>query len=257
MAVRRARARGQHFLRSKRLAADLVAGARVTPADLVVEIGAGTGLLTQALADAGARVIALEIDPVLAVPLERRFSSRANVAILQQDALAWPWPAEPFALVANLPFAESAAILRSLLDDPRSPLTRAELVVQWELARKRAAVWPSTLRGVYWGAWYELSVVRHLASSAFAPPPSVDAGVLSVRRRRDPLVSAGAAGSYLSFVGRGFRAQLPLRRALADFVSPGELKRISVALGFSPMATARDLDAHQWAALFAAASGRR
>ena len=246
------RARGQHFLRSRRVARELVAGAGVTPADLVVEIGAGTGLLTQALADAAGRVVALELDPALAVPLERRLSSRANVAILQQDVLGWPWPDEAFAVVANLPFAHSAAILRSLLDDPRRPLTRAELVVQWELARKRAAVWPSTLRNVYWGARYELAVVRHLARGAFAPPPTVDAGVLSIRRRTNPLVPARDAAAYLAFVQRGFGSQAPLRRALARLVPPVELKRLAVALGFAPDATARELDAYQWAGLFAA-----
>jgi 23S rRNA (adenine-N6)-dimethyltransferase len=120
--------------------------------------------------------------------------------------------------------------------------------VQWELARKRATVWPSTLRGVYWRAWYELDVTRHLAPNSFAPPPSVDAGVLSVRRRAAPLVPVEHARAYLRLLELAFNRQPPLRRVF----DPRELKRAAVVLGFSPDATARDLDAHQWAALFAA-----
>lgn len=253
MSVRRpARAgapRGQHYLRSKRLAAELAARACLNEGDLVVDVGAGTGVLTRALVETGARVVALEVDAHLAHALRRRFPEATVVTV---DARHWSWPAEPFAVVANLPFAAAADILRLLLDDPRRPLTCAELVVQWELARKRSAVWPSTLRGVYWGAWYELALARHLAPNAFAPPPSVDAGVLSVRRRERPLVAIGDAHRYSEFVERGFRLAGPLRRMLP----PLELKRLAVALGFSADATARDLDAHQWAALFVATTAR-
>jgi 23S rRNA (adenine-N6)-dimethyltransferase len=208
-----------------------------------VDVGAGTGVLTRALVETGARVVALEVDTHLADALRRRVPEATVVAV---DARCWSWPLEPFAVVANLPFAAAAGLLRVLLDDPRRPLTRAELVVQWELARKRTAVWPSTLRGVYWGAWYELELARHLAPNAFAPPPSVEAGVLSVRRREPPLVPVEHADAYLRFVQRGFAHGRPLRHMLA----PLQWKRLAVALGFSPRAAARDLDAHQWAALY-------
>jgi 23S rRNA (adenine-N6)-dimethyltransferase len=239
--------RGQHFLRSKRLAAEIAARANLSEGDLVVDVGAGTGVLTRALADTGARVVALERDDRLARELQRRLG---DVTVVAVDATRWSWPDEPFAVVANLPFAIAADLLRVLLDDPRVPLTRAELIVQWELARKRTSVWPSTLRGVYWSAWHELALGRHLSPNAFAPPPSVDAGVLSVRRRAAPLVPVEAASSYFRFVEQGFRRHGPLRRVLA----PLEWKRLAVALGFPADATGRDLDAHQWAALYEASA---
>src|SRR5207237_2085896 len=104
------------------------------------------------------------------------------------------WPAEPFKVVANLPFGSAAAILRALLDDPTVPLVSADLVVQWELAAKRAAVWPSTFAGAYWGAWSRFALVRRLPRCAFAPPPSVDAGVLRIERRaRSPVPERASA----------------------------------------------------------------
>lgn len=127
-AARRTARRGsdQHFLRSSRLAAELVRCAGLTRADLVLEIGAGRGRLTSELAQVAGRVLAVELDPRLAQALRVRFGRRPNVTIIQADALELPLPAEPFRVVANLPFGQTAAFLHRLLDDPRVPLDRAD-----------------------------------------------------------------------------------------------------------------------------------
>ena len=104
MAVRRRSsrsARGQHFLRSSRLAAALVREAGVAQDDLVVDVGAGTGVLTRALLETGARVVAVERDASLAVGLRARFGS--DISVVEADVLDWRLPTEPFAIVANLP----------------------------------------------------------------------------------------------------------------------------------------------------------
>ena len=75
------------------------------PGDLVVDIGAGTGALTRALADAGAEVLALELAPAPATGLRQRFAGSSRVEVVETDVLRWSWPTSPFAVVANLPFA--------------------------------------------------------------------------------------------------------------------------------------------------------
>ena len=258
MAVRQRPSRaapGQHFLRSSRLAADLVSEAGVEPRDLVVDVGAGTGVLTQALADAGARVLALELDPVLAEGLRRRFGDR-DVDVLEVDAREWSWPETPFAVVANLPFAGSRSILGSVLGDPRVPVRRVDAIVQWEAAVKHAAVWPATLQSTCWSASYELAVTARIARTAFSPSPAVDAGVLRAVRRPRPLVDPTDHGRYRRFVTDAFRAQAPLRVALRAQLSQRELKRLAPVLGFAPDALPRDLGPSQWAALFAFACTR-
>lgn len=255
MAVRRPPAReapGRHFLRSRSLAADLVAQADAARGDLVLDLGAGAGVLTRALADAGADVVAVERDAALAAGLRRRFAATSAVTVVEADILVWPWPVEPFAVVSNLPFAGSGAILDRLLRDPRTALRRADVIVQWEAAAKRGAVWPATLRGAYWGAWYELAVVRRLARTAFAPPPSVAAAVLRVVRRRRPLVPPDRAGAYRRFLAEAFRTQQPLTRSLRARATRLQLKRLALAHGFDPTDRPRDLDSLQWAALFEA-----
>ena len=243
--ARQARRPGQHFLRSVRVVRALVDSAGIEAGDLVVDVGAGRGAITGELVRRGADVWAVEADPVLARVLRERFERR--VRVVEADARQLRWPSQRFSIVANLPFAGATEILDSLLADPAVQLQRAGVVLQWEAAAKRAAIWPSTLLGVLWGAMYELRLVGRLAPSAFAPPPAVDAGVLSVVRRPEPLVPPSAFDAYRRLVRRAFEARAPVRRVLPAL----PVKRLADELGFSPAALPRDLDARQWAELFA------
>ena len=255
MAVRRRSTRsapGQHFLRSSRLAADFVREASVAPGGLVVEIGAGTGVLTRALANTGARVIALEADAELATQLCRGFSASGQVDVVETDVLRWSWPRDAFSVVANLPFANSGAILRHLLHDPRGGLQRADLIVQWDFAAKHTAVWPATLRSTYWRAWHDVAVGGRLARTAFSPTPSVDAAVLRVTRRSQPLVPIAEHEIYWRFLSDAFHEPAPIRQFLGKL----QVKRLAPTLGFAPDARARDLDPRQWAAFFRATRSR-
>jgi 16S rRNA A1518/A1519 N6-dimethyltransferase RsmA/KsgA/DIM1 with predicted DNA glycosylase/AP lyase activity len=161
-----------------------------------------------------------------------------------------PLPAEPFRVVANIPFNLTTAIMRRLLDDPRAPFERADLIVELDVAWKRARSSPSTALGAYWGAWFEPAIVRRLDASAFSPPPAKDAAVLRITRRREPLVPADCAAAYRALVDAGFSSRAPVRRALRGTLSPLEIKRLGRELGFSPDAPPWELDQHQWAGVF-------
>jgi 23S rRNA (adenine-N6)-dimethyltransferase len=240
-------ARSQHFLRSGALAAELVGDAGVQPDELVLDLGAGSGRLTEPLARAARDVVAVELDPRWADGLDGRWP---NVEVVRGDAASLELPRERFRVVASLPFDRTTAILRHLLGDPRVPLTGAYVVVEWGVALKRALPWPSTLNDVLWGAWYSIRLERRLPRSVFEPVPAVDAGVLVIQRRLRPLVPEQSWRRYRGFVAAGFR------RGPAAVVPTGALRRLGLT-----RAQARDLDAHQWAALFAAtrkpASDRR
>jgi 23S rRNA (adenine-N6)-dimethyltransferase len=214
----------------------------------VLDLGAGGGILTRALVRAGGRVRAVELDAAALRQLRARFGGDPRVEIVEEDARTVRLPDEPFAVVANLPFAAGTAILRHLLGDPRVQLTQLDAIVEWRLAAKRTAVWPSTLLGCTWGARYELRLVRRVPRACFAPPPSVDAALLRATRRPEPLVPPAEAAAYAAFLQRAFAAQAPLDRILPR----GLVHRTAHELGFDPRAAARDLDVRQWPRLYVA-----
>ncbi len=83
-------------------------------------------------------------------------------------------PRRPFRVIGSLPFGTTTAILRHLLEDAGSGLQRADLVVQWEVARKRAAIPPTTMLSTAWAPWWSFEVGRRIPAAAFRPVPSVD-----------------------------------------------------------------------------------
>jgi 23S rRNA (adenine-N6)-dimethyltransferase len=149
----------------------VVAAAGVRPGELVLDIGAGEGALTAHLVRAGARVVAVELDPRRADVLRQRFP---EITVVHADAASLRLPGRPFRVVANPPYGISSSLLRTLLA-PGSRLVAADIVLQRAVVRRHAS--GSAGR-------FSLSVGLMLPRRAFLPPPRVDSAVLVVRRQR-------------------------------------------------------------------------
>ena len=197
----RRRQLGQNFLEPS-TADQIVEDARFAPGDLVIEVGAGSGTFTFALARRGLRAIAVEPDPVWAKRLRERFRHQRSVHVVARDFLAVALPHEPFRVIGSLPFGRTTDILHRLLDDPATSLQRADIIVQWEVAAKRAANPPATLLSTTWAPWWELRLARRILAAEFRPVPRVDAGLLTITRRDPPLLPVGMARAYADFVQR-------------------------------------------------------
>ncbi len=197
----RRRSLGQNFLRAE-LAERWIEAANLRAGELVLEIGPGAGAVTFALARRGVEVVAVERDPELARGLRAQLARRRvqGVRVLEADVRALALPRRPFRAIGALPFGATTDILRKLFDDPGTPLERADLIVQWEVARKRAESPPRTLLSTVWAQWWEFELGFRIPASAFKPVPSVDAATLAVTRRAAPLLPSSAARDYAEFV---------------------------------------------------------
>jgi 23S rRNA (adenine-N6)-dimethyltransferase len=218
-ADRRRRELSQNYLRSPEAARQFLRAVRLDPDGLCIEVGAGEGILTSRLAAMTGEVIAYEIDAALAGKLAARVGERPNVRIMMGDFLASRPPGRPFQVVGNAPFSLTSPIVEWCLRASR--LTSATLITQLEYARKRT--------GGY-GRWSQLTVstwpqVRWqlrgtIARTEFRPVPRVDAGVLRLERRAEPLISPARMAAYRRLVQAGFSGvggsvQASLRRYYA------------------------------------------
>lgn len=185
----------------------------------VLELGAGDGAVTRLLADGRRPVTAVELDPRRAATLRRELAGRARVE--QGDMLRCSLDV-PHHVVSNVPFAITTPLLRHLLG--QRVWCTAVLLLQWEVARKRAAVGGTTLLTASWWPWYEFALAGRVPARAFRPVPSVDGGLLVLRRRAAPLLED--RGAYQRFVRSAFD------RGRVDGQRP------------------RDLDAGRWVAAF-------
>ncbi|HVE77204.1 MAG TPA: rRNA adenine N(6)-methyltransferase family protein [Actinomycetota bacterium] len=242
--------RGQHFLKTAAKAAELVEDAGISSSDLVVEIGAGKGRITEQLFLRARKVVAIEEDPNLATLLIRRFEGHPEVVVAAGDALTFPMPGEEFRVFGNIPFGITTGLLRLLLDDPASGLARADLIVQLGAALKRVRPPRSNLQNIRWGPWWEFQLGRRIPARAFDPAPSVEAALLSVERRIRPLLPLTHSGRFADFVSRAFGGDRPIVRALGPTYSAARVKLAASAAGFAAESRASDVILENWVRIF-------
>ncbi|HYH31950.1 MAG TPA: 23S ribosomal RNA methyltransferase Erm [Pseudonocardia sp.] len=229
---------GQNFLVDRRVAARIAA---LVPPGPVVELGAGDGALTRQLAARAGDVTAVELDPGRVAGLRRALGRR--VRVVQADMLRFRLDADPH-VVSNVPFGITTPLLRHLLG--QHAWTTAVLLLQWEVARKRAAVGGTTLLTASWWPWYEFRLAGRVPASAFRPRPAVDGGILVLRRRPVPLVPPAERAAYQRLVREAFRGDrlLPAVRATLPAAH-----RWLAAHGLDRRARPSELTAETWAAL--------
>jgi 23S rRNA (adenine-N6)-dimethyltransferase len=219
----------------------------------VLDLGAGDGAITAPLAAAGARVVAVERDDRLTRLLERRFAND-QVTVVHGDVRRVPLPRRPYQVVASIPFAVSAALLRRLLDDPRRALAGADLLVEWGLARRLTGQRPRDLATAWWVARFELRLERRVPAACFRPPPRVDAAHLVIRPRplagdpRGQRLLRSMLRAAFTHPGQPLLAVVRGTRLGADR-SHRALRRAVVAAGLDPAAPAASPTGAQWHAL--------
>lgn len=188
---------GQNFLTDPRTIRRVIDLVRETSGP-ILEIGPGEGALTRPLLALGRPVHAVEIDGRLARKLAKELNGKA--VITEGDFLAHTIPDHPHVIVGNLPFDRTTAILRRILHAPG--WTDAVLLVQWEVARRRAGVGGASMMTAQWSPWFDFTLHGRVPARAFTPSPGVDGGLMAIRRRPDPLVPVRERRRFHAFVHR-------------------------------------------------------
>jgi len=172
---------GQNFLRNRgavdRIVASIEPQPDETPAETIVEIGHGEGVLKEKLANLGVPLVAIEIDPDLAAALQSRFGDR--VQIRNEDALGAPLPDTPFRAVGNLPYNVGTPILRRVIADPNC--RRAVFMLQKEVAERLVAKPRGEQYGyltLYTQLYASARILMTLDPRSFYPPPKVRSAVV-------------------------------------------------------------------------------
>lgn len=246
----------QSFLVDRRIAEAIVAAAALTPADTVLEIGPGLGLLTAALVRRAGRVVAVELDAQLAAALPGLLGHPPNLTVVQGDALTLELaalvPAE-YHVVANLPYHITSPLLRHLLATPPRP-RRLVVMVQREVAERITA--PP-------GQWSYLTVLVQLYAAprlarvvppgAFYPRPKVESAVLVLEVYPAPRVAAATPEAFLQVVQAGFKQpRKQLRNSLAEGLgrTSAEAEALLRRAGLDPARRPQTLTLPEWERLY-------
>lgn len=221
---RRRKSLGQHWLVDRRVLRRIDDAAEFTDEDTVVEIGPGTGLLTELLARRAKRLIGVEIDRVLAEGLRERFADLGSVAIVDADVLAVS-PEEvlqsggghpPYVVAGNLPYNAGTAIISHFLQS--KPRPRWLLVtLQAEVAESMcAASGKNSYLSVLTGLYASARILFYVPARAFRPPPKVRSAVVRIDVRAEPLVGEDECESFIKLAQAGFAApRKRIRNSLA------------------------------------------
>jgi 16S rRNA (adenine1518-N6/adenine1519-N6)-dimethyltransferase len=268
--VRPRKALGQHWLSDRKALNRIAEAGEIGDDDTVIEIGAGTGLLTEELAKRAKRLIAVEVDERLAEKLRGRFADDSNVSVLQADMLTTP--AEellvlgngrvPYVVVGNLPYFIGTAIVRRFLQAMIQPRWMV-VTLQAEVAESMTAL-PGRMRAlsVQTQMLASARILFYLPPKAFTPPPKVRSAVVRLDVLDAPEVEVDDHDSFFNLVHAGFAApRKRLRNSLAIGlgVAPDESSGILAAAGLDPTQRPAQVSLAGWRDLyfaFRAAKGR-
>lgn len=228
--MKRLHTHSQNFLRSPQLVKRLVGHTNIGKNDDVLDIGAGSGVISSVLAGVAGSVTAIELDSRLVLKLRENLASLPHVEVQQADILQMRLPRTPYKVFANIPFSLSSPIVQKLMSATNPPQA-AYLIVQEQFARK---LLPdnkgyTNQLGIAMGAEFAVRVRQRLKPEDFYPRPNVPTVLVEITLRREPLLSRTQLVAYRRFVADAFadpRAlwQAPLHLAgLPALASPSRL----------------------------------
>lgn len=243
----------QNHIRSQDLVKNLLDSSSITQDDVVIEIGPGTGLITEELVRRCNKVVAVEIDSVLCKKLREKFANLPNIKVHCESFLRIRLPKYPYKVFSNIPFNVTSDIIRKLVDD-KSPPQEAYLFVQKQAALRFIGPAESneTQISLLIKPRFELNIIHEFRRTDFCPVPNVDVVLLHIKKRERPLVPAAHTQEYRDFIVYAFNQWKPtLFESLGQVFTRKQLLRLAKSLHIDPLATPAEVNFPQWLGLFA------
>lgn len=238
---------GQHFLTSEAAVAAMVSAGEVTEKDTVVEIGPGKGVLTRALLDTGATVIAIEKDTDLIPELRKRFQKEieaGKLVLQEQDVREFVPPTGQYKLIANIPYYITGDIIRQFLGSENGPSIMV-LLMQKEVARrivandKKESVLSLSVK-----AYGIPEYVQTVKAGSFMPKPKVDSAILKVSNISKNFFDTLAEKSFFTVIKQGFSEK---RKQVINNLGDKENARAALANAhLSETIRAEDIPLEKW-----------
>ncbi len=252
---------GQHFLKDQAVIEKIADSMTYKKGETIVEVGPGKGVLTAALLERGARVIAIEWDEQLAVDLIERFPDHQNLQVVQADIRSFDLirhlkkeKIAKYNIAANLPYYLSSFFLRQVFQYAVLP-QHMVLLLQREVAERLVASPGSSDRSVLsvmTQLYSTQKIVQLVPASAFVPPPKVESAVVVFTEISNPFNSYNETKSFFRLIKAGFGAK---RKTILNALSGGlhmeksHIEQILSSIKIDPNVRAQDLTLEQWRAL--------
>ena len=250
---------GQHWLFDGPSLQAVVDAGEVTKSDTVLEVGPGRGSLTELLAKAAGKVIAVETDQDLLPGLRAQFATSENVDILEGDILQFDLSALPwgYKVVANIPYYLTSNLIRKLLE-AQNPPNIMSLLIQKEVA-KRIVATPGQMSVLAVSVQYYAiaKITEIITRDKFQPPPEVDSAIIQIKRRAQPYFEADTKKLF-KLVKAGFGEK---RKMLRNSLSGGlridtnQAEELLAQAEIIPTARAQELSLDDWKRLYSAIKG--
>ena len=244
---------GQHLLISRRALDAVVAAADLAPDDSVLEVGAGPGVLTRELAQRARRVVAVELDRAVLPMLRETTADLKNVEIIPRNLLEVRpeevFGAEPYKLVANLPYYITSLILRYLLESANPPRVLVVMVQREVAERLVAGPGQMSLLALSVQFYGVPQIVTYVPATAFYPPPRVDSAVVRVDLHPAPLLDAATRELFFEMIHAGFaEKRKQLHNSLTRHLdTPHEtIERWLADAAIDPMRRPQTLSLEEW-----------
>lgn len=245
---------GQHWLTDRASLEAMCDAARAQAGDTVLEIGPGTGTLTEFLLERGAHVVAIEKDEGLAAQLVSTFQG-SDIHVQTGDILSFDFTGLPagYKIVANIPYYLTSNLVR-VLSETVNPPAVAVLLVQKEVAERVAAgAGRMSILSVTAQYYWNVRLDREVPSELFTPPPKVDSQILILSHRSEPLFPNADTTRFFHLIKAGFSQR---RKTLLNSLSGGlrmsrdETAELLAQAGIDPSVRAQMLSLNDWYRLY-------